>query len=114
MREQPLLRSVVCGVRLSAGLFVTWERQKTKLMFFTAAGMREALHLGCETSGGSHTEGKVPEVHLFGVRQLSPLIAKDLISGGLQVQGQQELELQDIICLILRASLNSFSAIGLP
>lgn len=73
--------------------------------------MCEALHLGCETSGGLHTEGKIAEFHLFGVRQLSPLVAKDLISGGLQVQGQQELELQDIIYLILRASLSSQEAI---
>lgn len=83
-------------------------------MFFTATGVCEALHLSCETSGGLHSKGKIPEVHLFGVRQLSPPVAKDLISGGLQVQGQQELELQDIINLILRASLSSFSAIGLP
>lgn len=118
MREQPLLRSVVCGVRsggFQLGFLLPWShRQKTKLMFFTATGVCEALHLSCETSGGLHSKGKIPEVHLFGVRQLSPPVAKDLISGGLQVQGQQELELQDIISVILRASLSSFSAIGLP
>lgn len=117
--------SVACGVK-SGGFQLGFlkpgsHKQKTKLRFFTAAGICEALHLYCETSGGLHTEGKIPEILLFGVRQHSPLVAEDLISGGLQVQGQQELELQDIICLILRASVSSqkavkpqgFSAIGL-
>uniref|UniRef100_A0A8B9DUI8 E2 ubiquitin-conjugating enzyme n=1 Tax=Anser cygnoides TaxID=8845 RepID=A0A8B9DUI8_ANSCY len=100
--------SVVCGVKSGGfqlgSLKPGSHRQKTKLRFFIAAGICEALHLYCETSGGLHTEGKIPEILLFGVRQHSPLVAEDLISGGLQVQGQQELELQDIICLILRAS----------
>uniref|UniRef100_A0A8B9CB30 E2 ubiquitin-conjugating enzyme n=1 Tax=Anser brachyrhynchus TaxID=132585 RepID=A0A8B9CB30_9AVES len=100
--------SVVCGVKSGGfqlgSLKPGSHRQKSKLRFFTAAGICEALHLYRETSGGLHTEGKIPEILLFGVRQHSPPIAEDLISGGLQVQGQQELELQDIICLILRAS----------